>query len=159
MKIKVIKSHKRKKTAQAGIKNGSLHIYLPAALSEKRGAEIVERFKKSFLKKQTFPGNDFLQRRAQVLNQRYFAGSLPVFSIRWSENQKAINGSCSVRQRAIRISEKLAKAPRFVLDGLIVHELTHLLVPGHGKRFWQIANRYPLMERTRGYLAGMEKLE
>ena len=157
MKVKIIKSFKRRRTAQAGIKNGLLHIYLPAFLSEKRGGEIVERFKKSFLKKQAPPSNSFLKKRADILGRKYFTNSLPDFSIRWSENQKAINGSCSVRRRTIRVSKKLAKVPRFVLDGLIVHELTHLLVPGHGKKFWEIANRYPLMERTRGYLMGMEK--
>jgi hypothetical protein len=46
----------------------------------------------------------------------------------------------------------LAKEPSWVLDYVIVHELAHLHVRGHGKAFWDLVDRYPLMERARGFL-------
>ena len=42
--------------------------------------------------------------------------------------------------------------PRFVLEYLVMHELSHLAEPGHGPAFWALVNRYPRTERARGYL-------
>jgi hypothetical protein len=39
-----------------------------------------------------------------------------------------------------------------VLDYVIVHELAHLVVHGHGPAFWKLVNKYPLGERARGFL-------
>jgi predicted metal-dependent hydrolase len=47
---------------------------------------------------------------------------------------------------------KLAAEPGWVLDYVIVHELAHLVVPGHGRRFWGLVDRYPRAERARGWL-------
>ena len=45
--------------------------------------------------------------------------------------------------------------PNWVIDYVLVHELTHLLVPGHGPDFWAWVNRYPRTERARGFLEGV----
>ena len=157
MKIKVIKSWRRHRTASARIKNGVLYIRLPALIPPFQAEKIINQFKKSLQKKQRTPSSADLAKRAQILNQRYFNSQLKYVSIYWSANQNSLHGSCSPRRGAIRISAKLKKVPKWVLDAILVHELTHLLVPAHGKKFWQIANRYPLMERARGYLMALEK--
>jgi hypothetical protein len=41
-----------------------------------------------------------------------------------------------------------------VLDGVIVHELAHLSVPGHTAQFHELANRYPLQAKVHTYLEG-----
>ena len=35
---------------------------------------------------------------------------------------------------------------------MIVHELAHLVEPGHGPAFQELAGRYPLAERAEGFL-------
>ena len=50
------------------------------------------------------------------------------------------------------MSDRLAGFPGWVLDYVIVHELAHLRVAGHGPAFWQLVNRYPMTERARGFL-------
>ena len=45
--------------------------------------------------------------------------------------------------------------PAWVVDYVLVHELAHLLVPGHGADFWELVSAYPRCERARGYLEGV----
>ena len=37
---------------------------------------------------------------------------------------------------------------------MLVHELAHLLEPGHDAAFWGWVDRYPQAERAKGYLLG-----
>jgi predicted metal-dependent hydrolase len=73
-------------------------------------------------------------------------------TIRWVDNQEWRWGSCTPADRAIRISSRLVREPPWVLDYVIVHEMAHLLVHGHGPAFWDVVGRYPLTERARGFL-------
>jgi predicted metal-dependent hydrolase len=96
-----------------------------------------------------------LATRAQELNKRYFDGKLQLDEIRYVTNQQQRFGSCTPSQRTIRISDRVAKLPPWVRDAVIVHELVHLAEANHSARFWKLANRYPLMERARGYLMAL----
>ena len=64
-------------------------------------------------------------------------------------------GSCTPLDGTIRLSSRLREMPTWVLDYVVVHELVHLLVPGHGAQFWELVDRYPRTERARGYLEGV----
>jgi len=75
-------------------------------------------------------------------------------SVRWVENQQARWGSCTPSDRTIRLSVRLQGMPSWVIDYVLVHELAHLLEPGHDPRFWAWVERYPQAERARGYLLG-----
>lgn len=45
--------------------------------------------------------------------------------------------------------------PDWVLRSVVMHELVHLLVPGHGPEFYALMGRYPKAERARGFLDGV----
>jgi hypothetical protein len=63
--------------------------------------------------------------------------------------------SCTPQDRTIRISERLREAPGWVVDYVLVHELAHLLAPGHDDYFWSLVHHYPRTERAIGYLEGL----
>ena len=51
--------------------------------------------------------------------------------------QKRIWGSCHYRKKAIYLNWKIILAPLPVVDYVVVHELSHLKVPDHSKKFWR----------------------
>ena len=62
-------------------------------------------------------------------------------------------GDAELAERARRLSEQ------YFEDYVLLHELAHLLVPGHGPRFWRLLEAYPRTERAKGYLEGVVAAE
>ena len=163
MEIKVIRSHKRRKTVQARKRDNRLEVLAPAHLSDAQLQphidSLLQRIERRDAARQL--NDSELQRRAQQLNRNHYQGRLRWNSIRWVTTQKRSYGSCCTPTGNIRISDRLAAMPSFVLDYVIMHELAHLLEPNHSPQFWQWVNRYERTERARGFLmgAGFEAIE
>lgn len=100
-------------------------------------------------------GDEELTERAERLSAQYFEGRARPDSVRWVTNQNTRWGSCTPAEGSIRLSHRLQGMPEYVVDYVLVHELAHLLVPGHGPRFWRLLEAYPRTERARGYLEGV----
>ena len=152
--VKIMRSAKRKKTVSAELKNGELVVRAPARMSDRELAPIIEKLQKRLRKKTNrIPKTDEdLEAMAQQLHQTYFSGRLKWQSIRCVTNQNRRFGSCTPSLGTIRLSDRLASMPDWVLKYVIVHELAHLEEANHGPNFWALVNRYPLTERARGYL-------
>jgi len=149
MDVRVVRSARRRKTVQARLVDGCLEVRIPARMSEREEAHWVEQMQRRFLRQADAERID-LDRRATALARRY---DLPApSSIRWVSNQRHRWGSCSPWNGEIRISDRLAAWPVWVLDYVIVHELAHLREAGHGPRFQGLVDRYPRAERARGFL-------
>jgi predicted metal-dependent hydrolase len=101
------------------------------------------------------PGDDDLERRAAALSARWLEGRARPASVRWTTRQASRWGSCTPADGTIRLSTRLQGMPDWVVDYVLVHELAHLLQPGHGPEFWALVERYPRTERARGYLQGV----
>ncbi len=56
-------------------------------------------------------------------------------------DQRSRWGSAS-RSGTLSFSWRLVLCPPDVLDYVVVHELAHLRVPGHGRRFWALVERH-----------------
>jgi len=50
-------------------------------------------------------------------------------------------GSCNCRTGNIRLNTHLAQKPKPCLDYIVLHELSHLLVPNHGSDFIEVLNK------------------
>jgi hypothetical protein len=147
--VEVVRSARRRKTVSARRVDGVLRVSIPAAMTtgeERRWvAEMVRRFER-----RERSATVDLPARAAVLARRF---DLPQpASIRWVENQRARWGSCTPADGTIRVSSRLASFPGWVLDHVIVHELVHLVEPGHGPAFQALLARDPLAERATGFL-------
>ena len=61
-------------------------------------------------------------------------------------------GSCTPKDN-VNLNWRLIKAPMFVIDYVIVHELAHLIEANHTPRFWNIVRTHaPTMEKARNWL-------
>jgi predicted metal-dependent hydrolase len=149
VKLEIVRSPRRRKTVQAREVNGVLRVSIPATMTkadeDRWVAEMVRR-----MQRRSFASEVDLAARARELAKRHRL-SRPE-TIRWAENQEWRWGSCTPATGAVRISSRLAREPAWVIDYVIVHELAHLDVARHDRRFWAIVNRYPLTERARGFL-------
>ncbi|HLI54263.1 MAG TPA: M48 family metallopeptidase [Acidimicrobiales bacterium] len=158
MKVQVVRSARRRKTVQARQVGGVLQVSIPATMSAAEEARWVEEMVRRMSRRTSADRIDLTRRAASLADQ---LGLARPRSIRWVDNQESRWGSCTPRDGTVRVSSKLAGEPAWVIDYVIVHELAHLAIPGHGPRFWQLVNRYPLAERARGFLLarGLEDAE
>ena len=154
--VEVRRSKRRRRTVSAYRDGDRIVVMIPSSLSRAEEAEwvktMVSRLERSERRKK--PSDAALLQRATNLNDRYLGGLATPGSVRWVENQQARWGSCTPGDRAIRLSVRLQGMPAWVIDYVLVHELAHLLEPGHGEKFWAWVERYPQAERARGYLLG-----
>ena len=148
-RVDVVRSRKRRKTAQARLEGDVLKVMVPAAMAPAEVDEMVATFSERIRRKLTSDGVD-LAERARVLARRH--GLQEPTGIRWVSNQAHRWGSCTPATGEVRISDRIAGFPEWVLDYVIVHELAHFDIAGHGAAFDEIVDRYPLAERARGYL-------
>ncbi|MBT8166642.1 MAG: M48 family metallopeptidase [Acidimicrobiia bacterium] len=149
MRVEVNRSPRRHKTVQARLVDGTLRVAIPASMTKDEEAHWVEVMSARFTRHADTSEID-LDAKAATLAARF---ELPEpTEISWSSRQNTRWGSCSVDTGRIRISDRLAGFPDWVIDYVVVHELAHLLEAGHNEQFWELVNRYPLAERARGYL-------
>jgi predicted metal-dependent hydrolase len=154
--VEVRRSKRRRLTVSAYRDGERIVVLLPAHLSRKQEAEWVEEMVARIEKqeRQAILTDDELYERAVELSDEHLGGLAVPRSVRWVSNQKQRWGSCTPADRTIRLSERLQSMPGWVVDYVLVHELAHLLEPGHDAAFWKWVDRYPHAERAKGYLLG-----
>lgn len=155
--VEVRRSRRRVNSVGAYREGGRTIVSIPARFSRAQEHEWVERMLARLAAKEQRrrPSNDELMTRAQELSQQYLNGLAVPTSVRWAKNQKQRWGSCSVDDATIRISTRVRGLPTWVLDYVLLHELAHLLHPGHGPQFWSLLEPYERTERARGFLEGI----
>ncbi|MFC7327695.1 M48 family metallopeptidase [Marinactinospora rubrisoli] len=155
--VEVRRSSRRRRTVSAYRDGEKTVVLVPASFSRAEEQRWVDRMLQRLAAREERrrPSDDALQARATELAERYLGDMVRPASVRWVDNQNARWGSCTPADRSIRLSRRLSGMPGWVVDYVLIHELVHLVVPGHGRDFWQLVQRYPKAERARGYLEGV----
>ena len=154
--VEVRRSKRRRRTVSAYRDGDRIVVLVPASLTSEEEAEwvqtMVERIERA--EKRRRLTDDDLLARARALSDTYLGGLADPASVRWVDNQTTRWGSCTPGERTIRLSVRLRAMPGWVIDYVLVHELAHLLEPGHDAGFWAWVERYPQAEKAKGYLEG-----
>jgi predicted metal-dependent hydrolase len=159
--VEVRRSTRRRRTVSAYRDGDTTVVLIPARFSkaeERRWvAEMVARLQARDARRERGPrrSDEALLTRARQLSGTVLDGAAKPTSVRWVSNMASRWGSCTPTDGTIRVSSRLRDMPSWVLDYVLVHELAHLLVPGHGTDFWDLVGRFPRTERARGYLEGV----
>ncbi|NIR04324.1 MAG: DUF45 domain-containing protein [Candidatus Aminicenantes bacterium] len=115
--------------------------FIIAAVSSERASEVF----KNWYKKQAagkIPSR--VKRYARNLGVRYNQVFVSDMKYRW--------GSCTPKDN-LNFNWRLIKAPMFVIDYVIVHELAHFLESNHTPRFWTIVEiQVPKFRKAKDWL-------
>lgn len=129
------------------IKNGSNEIQfehrflIPVALSEKKGRTVLRDWYIDQAKSVVIPR---VNRFAKDLGVEFSKAKISDSRYRW--------GSCTTKDN-LNFNWRLIKAPMYVVDYVVVHELAHLLESNHNPRFWNIVRaQSPKMEKAKQWL-------
>jgi predicted metal-dependent hydrolase len=155
--VEVRRSTRRRRTVSAYREGERTVVLIPARMSraeERRWVEVMVA-RLSAQEQRRRPSDDDLLVRARGLSGRYLGGRAEPASVRWADNQLTRWGSCTPSERSIRLSTRLRGMPAYVVDYVLLHELAHLIVPGHSRQFWDLLAAYPKTERARGFLDGV----
>jgi predicted metal-dependent hydrolase len=156
--IRIVASRRRRRTVSARLRSGVLELlvpdWMPGAERERWAEEMRQRLERRM--ERTRPSDTRLAQRARSLNDRHFGGRLRWTSIAFAK-MSHLWGSCTYTTGDIRIAQRAAPLPDWVVDYLVVHELSHLEHSDHGPAFHEMENRYPLTERARGFLMAIDQ--
>jgi predicted metal-dependent hydrolase len=154
--VEVRRSRRRRSTVTAYRDGGRTIVLIPARFTQSQEREWVARMldRLSNQERRRRPSDAELLSRAASLSEKYLGGLARPASVSWVGNQNSRWGSCTPADGTIRLSSRLLGMPGWVIDYVLLHELAHLVQPGHGPRFWSLMESYPKTERARGFLEG-----
>ena len=155
--VEVRRSRRRKRTVSAYRRDGKVIVMIPDRFTRAEEAEwvttMLQRLDKSEQRRRRT--DDQLTRRAARAVPRIpaqqGAGHLRALGGQHDDPVGLLHDSSG----EIRLSDRLQTMPAWVVDYVLLHELAHLIEPGHNKRFWHWVDRYPRSERAQGYLEGV----
>ncbi|MCL1801090.1 MAG: DUF45 domain-containing protein [Promicromonosporaceae bacterium] len=156
--VEVRRSARRKRTVSAFFDGGTLVVAIPAHFTRREETEWVEKMVAQVEGRQRRRrrSDTELVERARQLSLLYLDGVAEPNTVAWVDNQQRRWGSCTLVDKAIRISSRVRAMPEYVQDYVLLHELAHLLHANHSKEFWELLARYPQGERARGFLEGFD---
>ena len=159
--IIVVRSARRKRNISAYRQGGQIVVSIPARLSKAderavvpemvakiRAQEAARTFDESAL---SIRIDGLLSALAPEISERPASVTWRTMQERW--------GSCTSVDGTIRLTNRLQRAPEYVLDFVLFHEAIHLRYGDHGEEFQAFLARFPEGIRAQAYLDGYEAAE
>ena len=158
--MEVRRSHRWRKSISARLDGDTLLVFVPAGLTRVEEDRWVSRMVEKMEAKlrRSRPSDAELVDRARALAAKYLPDGVRIGSVSWSDRQQRLWGSCSIDTADIRLSTRLQGLPSWVVDYVLLHELTHTILHEHNEQFWTLLAAYPRTERARGFLEGIEHM-
>ncbi len=160
--IVVIRSTRRKRNIAAYRQGGQIIVSIPARLSkaDERAIvpEMVAKIRASEASR-TIDESVLAARCIALLAQWAPEVTERPATVTWKKVMNERWGSCTSVDGTIRISERLARVPEYVLDYVLFHEGIHLRFGDHGVQFQEILARFPQEGTAQAYLDGYEAAE
>ncbi|GEM_PF-207751 len=155
--VEVRRSTRRRRTVSAYRDGGRTVVVVPARMSERDIRAYVTDLlaQLSAREQRAHRTDDELHGRALQLLTAYLPGGAEPLSVRWVSNQHERWGSCTTTDRSIRLSDRLQGMPDYVVDYVLLHEIAHLQVAGHGADFEALLSGYADVGRARAFLDGV----
>lgn len=155
--VEVRRSARRKRSVSAHREGELIVITAPERMSNRLVAEYASELVERLRKQEKDPLSDGeLLTRASWLRMEFIPEAPEPISVNWSSRQQQQWGSCTPLDRTIRISARLQRAPQYVIDYVLIHELAHLLRSDHGSEFSALEARFPDRARAEAFLAGAD---
>jgi len=156
--VEVRRSTRRRRSVTAYREAGRTIVVVPQRMSRAEIMPFVEDLlaRLASRERRTRRTDHELHARAAELSSRFLEGRATPASVRWVTNQRRRWGSCTPADATIRLSDRLASMPAHVVDYVLLHELVHLLVAGHGADFEAWMRPYPRLLEARAFLAGVD---
>ena len=115
--------------------------FLVSRSEVKRGKEILREWYMKQASRKILPRT---AKHARDLGVTYTNAKIVDSQFRW--------GSCTPKN-SVHFNWRLIKAPMFVIDYVIIHELAHLIEPNHTARFWNVVRtQSPTADKARTWL-------
>lgn len=158
--VEVVRSARRRRTVSAHRVGDRIVVSVPARISRAEESRWVSLMVARVLagERRRRPSDADLLERAARLSRSYLDGRAEPTSVRWVDNMAVQWGSCTPVDGTIRLSRRLVGMPEYVIDYVLLHELAHLLVPGHGAAFWKVMAGFERLQRAQGFLEGVESV-
>lgn len=159
--FRVVRSGRRKRSIQAFRQNGSIEIHIPDRLTRAQELELIPEMIEMVLNREakSRKSDAQLMTWANEVIREHLKDFDPITERPHSVSWRAMRerwGSCTTIDKTIRISDRLNSAPLYVIKHVLLHELIHIRIPGHGDDFQAILERDPDGARAESFLEGFE---
>jgi len=145
----VIKS-KRRKTSQIIVDNDYVIIRTPISKSTKDIQNIMQSKARWVYKKQLeLKSRSVKKQKRKIHSKKFLKRRISYFSKKLKLYPKNVNikklksrwGSLT-KNGILNLNVNLLKAPKAVIDYIIIHELCHFIINDHSFRYWRLVRKY-----------------